>query len=341
MKYFRLLLSGYLVLVAGFCQANPYTLGNGYNIGRWNFSGYTSSGLFVPVQPQGLAELKIDDLAIFAQAKLHRYINPFIEVEYANQLLWAEKQGAFSSTGDFILERLYNDMYWGNGVILRWGKMLAPVGEWNQIHANPLVATTIRPLTTYFNFSEFISGLSLNYVSQFRWLPSVQLYYQPWREWLPEPLASHPVRYNEVSGINLKYGDEFSGQLGLSIQHAVLSHRSEQQIRFGLDGFYDFNWVKLRSHVFYTTISGTRQRQRNQEWGGYLQLLIPVSEQFNAVIRGESVTQRNQLKSHQNAVFGLNYRPDDAIVWKVEYAISQGAKLAIREGLFASFGVIF
>jgi len=41
--------------------------------------------------------------------------------------------------------------------------MLSPVGEWNEIHAAPLVLTTVRPAVTYQNFSEYLTGGSLLY----------------------------------------------------------------------------------------------------------------------------------------------------------------------------------
>lgn len=55
--------------------------------------------------------------------------------------------------------------------------MLSPVGEWNTIHAAPLIWTTTRPMTTYRSFPEYTSGLALNYLPQNGKLPEMQLFW--------------------------------------------------------------------------------------------------------------------------------------------------------------------
>ncbi len=334
-----------LSCIAIFClcpQANGYTLGNGYNIGSWRLSGYTSVELQAPMQQQKQVDLSLDDLALFGHGQYNRYLDIFFEIEYANQPLWTENKGAFSNAGRFDLERLYNDMLIADELTLRIGKMLAPVGEWNQIHANPLVATTTRPLTTFLNFSEFISGFSLNYNPKSEWLPSIKLYYQPWEELLPKGLQTRPVRYKNINGIHLQYGDEFSGQIALSIQHAELTTRRERQTLFAVDGIYDFEFVQFSSQIFYAAVHGAEsKRRRNHDWGGYLQLVAPITEQWSVVGRGETFSQRDAIESQQNAVFGFNFRTQNALVWKLEYVLHRGANLGINEGVFGSFGVMF
>ncbi len=335
-------LSCFLLLYCSHSYANNYTLGNGYNIGPWNLSGYSTVELHAPTQQQKKINLFLDEIAVFGQARLFQYLNPFFEIEYANQPLYTEGKGGFSKAGRFDLERVYNDALITSKLTFRLGKMLAPVGEWNQIHANPLVATEIRPLTTYLNFSEFVTGFSFIYTPETEWLPDMELYYQPWTELIPKGLKSRPVRYKNVSGIHLQYGDEFSGQIALSIQHAELTTRKERQTVYTIDGIYDFEFVKLSSQIFYASIYGSEIKRRyNDEWGGYLQLVTPVTERWSLVGRGETFKQRDAIESQQNAVFGINYRTYNTVVWKLEYVLHRGADLGINEGVFGSFGVIF
>ncbi len=230
-----------LLLLSAPLYASAYTLGQGYNLGAWNIAGYTNIKFKAPTQSQNTAEIEIDDLSLFVRGSINQYINPFFEIEYSAQPLWVEGQGAFPTSGKFVVERLYNKSNITNRFSMRLGKILAPVGEWNLIHANPLVETVNRPLTTYLNLSEFISGFELQYQTKQAWLPNVKVYYQPWAELLPKNLAMRPVRYKNVSGINLQYGDEFSGRIALSIQHADLATRNEQQTLFSLDGQYIFD----------------------------------------------------------------------------------------------------
>jgi hypothetical protein len=322
--------------------ADDYVLGHGYDLGSWNISGYATAELNLPNRQA--AQFAIDDFSIFAHGRINRYINPFIDVEYYNQPLWLEGNGVLSSSGRFALERLYNDSYVTDALFLRIGKMLTPVGEWNLIHASPLVATTIRPLTTYINFSEFVSGMSLNYVTeQQSLLPSVIVYYQPSEELLPKTLTSRTYRYKNISGIQLVYAHDLDWRAALSIQHAELINRNEHQTLFSWDGRYDFELFSVETQASYNQIYGNQahNRLRNNEWGGYLQLSIPITDEWSLVGRGETFSARDAKTSQQNAVFGTNYRPNTAMIWKLEYLVVKGESTVLNEGVYASFGVMF
>jgi hypothetical protein len=323
-------------------SADDYVLGHGYDVGSWNISGYGAVELNLPNRQP--SELVIDDFALFIHGRINNYINPFFEGEYTNQAIWVDGDGVLSSgAGRFELERLYNDSYLADSVFLRYGKMLSPVGEWNQIHAAPLVNTTVRPLTTYVNFSEYTTGLSLNYASEHDDLPSVILYYQPEQEFLYLKKSSRPYRFKNVSGIQLVYSHDLDWRAGFSIQHAELLNRNERQTLFSLDGRYDFDVMSLESQFSYNQIYGNQQsRQRNNEWAGYLQLNVPITEDWSLIGRGETFTPRDSNTSQQNAVFGTNYRPNSALVWKLEYLLVKGGTgTHLNEGIYASFGVMF
>ncbi len=332
----------FLLINVSSVYALGYTLGQGYNLGAWNISGYTSVAFGVPIQNKAPAKIEIDDIALFGQANLHPYLNPFFEIEYAAQPIWIDGQGAFAQSGRFVVERLYNDMQLTEAWTFRLGKMLTPLTEWNQIHANPLVATVIRPLSSYVSFSNFISGVGLYYQTELEWLPNIQVYYQPWEELLPKSLDHSPIRYKNISGFNLQYGDEFSGRIAFAVQHAELTTRKEQQTLFSLDGAYDFDDIKVSTQFFYATIAGSDiTRQRNEEWGGYVQVHATINEQWSLVGRSEVFMQRAANKAHYNTVLGINYRPYSVIVWKLEYVLQRGAVLNLPEGVYGSLGTMF
>ncbi|MFX6815264.1 hypothetical protein ABTH42_18965, partial [Acinetobacter baumannii] len=56
------------------------------------------------------------------------------------------------------LERIYVDWAQADELKFRFGKFLTPVGRWNLIHAQPLVWTTSRPLTTEAAFPTNATG---------------------------------------------------------------------------------------------------------------------------------------------------------------------------------------
>ena len=55
--------------------------------------------------------------------------------------------------------RLYGEVAVGDALRLRAGRFLTPVGQWNEIHADPLTWTSLRPLTTYRAFAKSVTGL--------------------------------------------------------------------------------------------------------------------------------------------------------------------------------------
>ncbi|MFK5892632.1 MAG: hypothetical protein QM504_05380 [Pseudomonadota bacterium] len=308
-------------------------------VNDWSISGYTSINFNVPNNEN--AELELDDLAFFIQGHINQYLNPFVEAEIGRLPIWIEGRGIFPQAGEFDLERLYNESRLSDSIIVRLGKMLAPVGEWNQVHAAPLVATINRPLTTYINFSKFISGVEFKY-APVNWLPNISLYYQPSNELAPKKITTEPIRYKNITGINLQYGDEFTAQLALSIQHADLIIQNETQTLYSLDGQDDFGWLQISSQLTYTTITGQGQtRVRDFERGGYIQTLLPISERWAFVYREELFLSRHNLQTHYNTVLNINFTPDDSTIWKMEYVFQNGAQLNIQEGFYSSFGMMF
>ena len=134
------------------CQAAGYRLGQGLQAGDFLFSGY---GNFVAEEPRRHADKwTVDELSLFVNGAIDRWLNPFVEAELSSTTL-IQEGGGRDTFGRLVLERAYDDLYLTGADTLRLGKMLSPVGDWNLIHAAPLVPTIVRPLTTFHGFSEY------------------------------------------------------------------------------------------------------------------------------------------------------------------------------------------
>lgn len=251
-----------------------------------------------------------------------------------------------------MLERAYNDFLISPEWTFRAGKMLSPVGEWNQIHAAPLVWTTTRPLTTYYNFAEFASGVSLLYNDPEGNLPDVQVYYQPGDDFMREPRRVNQVQYQNVGGINVAFTSDLQKRLGLSMQHAEDSDTTEQQWLASVDGRVSFgaltletqwthNWVGQPDASRASVLKPNQQHPQRNEWGGYVQAIYGLDEHWNLVARGEAFQSRYQQKPSDNWLVGVVYRPVPAVSWKVEYLETSGAQLDLSRGLYASMAVLF
>jgi len=87
------------------CQAEEYELGQGWDIDKYHLSGYAN--IEVVDRFGAPAKLEIDDLSLFANGRVNRWVNPFLEVELSKQTLI--RQGGGRVNGDIIIERFYND----------------------------------------------------------------------------------------------------------------------------------------------------------------------------------------------------------------------------------------
>ena len=116
------------------------------NPGNFNYSGYIE---VIAAKPSaGKARLVLDEVSLFITGHVNKWVNPFVETELSRITILQAGGRLFSNNSGIVdLERLYNDSYLTGNLSLRVGKMLTPIGEWNLVHAAPLVWTTTRPLT--------------------------------------------------------------------------------------------------------------------------------------------------------------------------------------------------
>lgn len=245
-----------------------YQLGDGLDLGPVNIAGYSN---VVGQLPQHHRQsLQLDDLSLFVTGHFDRLLNPFVEAELSHFTLFhSGGNRADRGDGDFVLERLYNDSYLTDSMTLRLGKMLSPVGEWNELHAAPLVLTTVRPAVTYRNFSEYTTGLSLRYADPYSHLPDLQLYYQPTGEFSERPRALTVHRYRMVGGAHLSLPLSLLDKVGLSFQQSKDATGVNQSL-YGLDFHYTLGKLTLQGEGAFSDIGNNGTvRGRDTEWGAY------------------------------------------------------------------------
>lgn len=326
-------------------QTQNYKLGEGLRLAEIQFSGYLTVNGKIP--NKGDSELVVDDLSLFFNARFHKLFNPFFEAEIAETPIYVQGHDLFKGKdAKLVLERLYNDSRLSNQLTLRLGKSLDPIGEWNGIHAGPLVPTSTRPLTTFRSFSEFITGAAFIYTPLTESLPTVNIYWQPEGD-LFHNKDSIPNRdFHNIKGANLTWGWGFENKLGLAFQTADLSpaHQplSERQNLLGLNLHLVKGDFDLQSEFTYVWLKNPAYiRKRDDETGLYVQGLYNLDEKWALFARFEYFQDRDFLKSSNNAVFGLKYSPIGPVVWKLEYVEQWGQELEISSGVVASFSVLF
>lgn len=207
-------------------------------------------------------------------------------------------------------------------------------------------------MTTYFNFAEFASGVSLLYNDPEGHLPDVQVYYQPGDDLMRESRKANRIHYQNVGGVNIAFTNDLQKRLGASMQYAENGDSTEKQWLASLDGRISFgaltletqwthNWVGQPDATYTAPAKTEPAHPRRNEWGGYVQAIYGLDEHWNLVARGETFQSRYHPNTSDNWLVGIVYRPMPAVSWKVEYLETSGAQLDLSRGLYASMAVLF
>jgi len=319
---------------------DSYQLGHGYDVGPFNFAGYSDVTANLP--DEGRQSVSLDDLSLFVSGHITPWLNPFTEAELTDlDFVHSGLTQGGKGGGSLVLERLYNDADLGGGFTFRLGKMLAPVGEWNEIHAAPLVLSTVRPAVTYQNFSEYLTGATLLYSDASGSIPDIDLYWQPEREFSERPTSITFDEYREVEGAHVKIPLSLLDQLGFSVQRSRDTLGVVQTLA-GVDFQYKIDRVTFQGEWTYSDLSGqTSKLARRREWGGYLSVSYALDDRWSLYGWYENFEKRSTTSSADDLLFGVAFRPDPAIVFKLEYLQNIGGTPVNPTGLFASWSVLF
>ena len=335
---------GVVSLLAGTDSAfaeSDYILGHGQDVGDFNFAGYAAIAADVPLGHS--KDLSLDDLSLYVSGHVNNWLNPFMETELSSLPLMQTPGGELR--GRAVLERLYNDILLTDDLILRGGKMLAPVGEWNAIHAAPLVVTSSRPLATYYGFSEYVTGISLLYANSTSsaLLPDVQVYWQPAGEFAQRTPDLTVHNYRDVSGAHLNWSFGLNDKVGASVQHSTVDATGDRQTVGGLNGNYKFGQFALESEATYTAIDKSfNEVVRSNEWGGYVLGSYAVTSTVSVITWYELFRTRYNSSQSQDVLVGASWHPSPPLVWKLEYVGSIGGpEDSNRTGFYGSLAVLF
>ena len=319
----------------------PYQLGQGRALGD---SGFTLGGYAVAAydgtggasgEPDWRAGL--DSLSGFLWWDGGGRWRFFTEVELEDGLL-ANSDELTTDEAYLGLERLYFDYSYSDSLTFRFGKFLTPIGHWNLIHAAPLVWTTSRPLVTEATFPVNATGAMLTGVLP--WLPrglEYSIYGSPGQELFPNPELD---TFKEAYGLHLSTDLLPQLNVGLSFVDFELDSSVGQRRRlYGAD--FQWNWQRFElTGEFAYRVTSLTNAERDEQ-GGYLQLVAPLGERLFAVARYETFRDTAATRDLNVYLGGLNYRPHPGLVFKAEYSRATDNDIDARDGLLASFAVMF
>lgn len=318
--------------------ASGYQLGQGVELGPVNLSGYASLTASLP--DQGRKGLAVEDLSLFVSARIAALVNPFVEAELTDLDLAGWGRDDRGRDGYAVLERAYNDANLPGGFTVRLGKMLAPVGQWNEIHAAPLVLSVVRPAVTHRHFSEYVTGVSVLYADPAGHLSDLQVYWQPTEELSARPDSLVDSHYRQVEGGHLSLPLALLDRIGASFQRTV-DMAGVDQLLYGIDGHYTIGRLTLQGELSYLTLRGVPAGQRRHEWGGYLAPSYALGAHWSLHSWYEAYAGRQQSAAAQDLLVGVAYRPEPGMVFKLDAVGNIGGRPVNPTGIFASWSVLF
>lgn len=317
--------------------AKDYQLGRGYALGD---TGIRLGG-YADVRVHGLGEspwsFETSDLSLFGTWDNGSKLRIFTEVEVEDFISAGEHRDLSLSSTHLVLERLYLDYLATDYLTVRIGKILTPIGQWNLIHADPLVWTTTRPIATNNLFSTHANGIMLHGTIPIGEQSLEYAVYGDYSDTL-DPKRGGPPDFDNAVGARLRYTVSNALKIGLSYaDFELLDSSNVRNHLLGFDVAWSYQRFAVNSEIVYRNNDTT---SNTNAWQGYVQTISPLTAHLYTISRYEFFEQPNQSLG-QVGVFGLAYRPSPPIVWKLEYRFGENNQLLAPDGLYASFSVLF
>lgn len=330
-----------LALLSGGAQAteepadHAYVLGHGLRIADTGFTLGGYSALHYERFRQGSPRLALSNASLFVWWEGDGRWKFFSETDLENSI--TTKDHPLPGKDRYVaLERFYFDYALTDSVTARIGKFLTPIGRWNLIHADPLVWTTSRPLTTEAAFPTNATGLMLSgTVTAFGTGIDYSVYGSQGDEIRNNPNMDP---FYEAHGLHLSFPVSAGTQVGLSYAGFEQdSSREDEKHLLGLD----VHWSRDRYEISVEAIRRSSSTGTGEARGGFVQGVVPLSERLYAVARYESFHQPAVGPAVHIRVVGLNYRLTPAVSLKAELIRGGDNRLGVLDGFQSSFNVLF
>ena len=343
---------------------DPYHLGEGLYFPQQGLrvGGYADMHYYALAHQSGSAS--VEDLSLFLTKDIGSSWKVFNETEISSPLT-ITGHGVSTSGASLEIERLYADYFASTWATIRIGKFLTPIGEWNLIHADPLVWTTSRPLSTSAAFSRSANGAMLYgthtvahndldytlYVDDTQALGVVNDADNAYSTYaavgVPDTLTN---TFERAAGGQLHYHLREDLIIGTSL---VTYELKDPRAKYRLAGL-DFDWqaagFELSGESVYRSAGRLRitsepqtssESRISSEYGGYLQVVVPLADQVFFVGRYEHYRSAALDETDNIETLGMNYRPTPGLVLKLERDSGTHKSSVILSGWLASFAVLF
>lgn len=299
---------------------------DGFSVG-----GYTSISLAVPRKSS--VEAAIDEISLIVRWDGDSRFKFFGELELEQPLSWNEDKRFNDKDTYFDLERLYLDYNLSEKLNLRAGRFLTPAGNWNLLHAPPLVWTTTRPLVTNRLFPASTNGLML--------YGSLPLQHKAFEytffvETLKDQIHDDDeIRFRDVAGARFTLNND--ANLGLTLMTLrETDPRSPSYRMVGLDFLSQFDRLELSGEAYarFTSNGGDGGS------GAFLQSAYHIGNAWYGLARLETF-QSPRDGSAERWLIGATKQMKPNQRLKLEFVGGTGDLPEAPRGFIGSFAVLF
>ncbi len=331
-------------------SAAPYSLGQGlyFPAQGLRLGGYANLQYYdVANEP---ATLNTRDISLFITKDLGSRAQLFTELEAGN----AVRLGGSRSNrehSELDVERLYVDYRAHPWLNLRLGKFLTPVGQWNQVHADPLTWTVSRPLATSSAFARHAAGaMAFGTVTTHGHDLDYWVFADDSRDL---NVGSEQDRAYAASGAALPNHNNFRHAFGgrvlwhargdrFTVGMSVLGYQLDAPRRsyrlVGVDFGWNGRYVSLDGEGIYREGGSPGQPA---ETGGFVEAEVPLVRQLYLVGRLERYRALAPAQTVTLRTLALNFRPVPGLVFKLEHRDGNRSTELAPAGWLASFAVLF
>lgn len=296
---------------------------------------------------QADARLDLRDVSLFVIWQPSSRWQLFSEIE-AEHLLVVDDRGATTGDIEVDVERVYVDFTAAANLTLRAGRYLTPFGRWNQIHAEPLVWTTTRPLVTQLAIPDHGSGAAV--LGSFA-LGDDSVDYTVYAD---DGADLDPVNgeadFEDVVVRGLS--NDFRHAGGAQIRYHLLDDRAElaasvatfdmtrhrgRMTAAGLDGLLRWRRLELSAEFAFRD---NGSHYTDDDVGGYAQAALRLVGQLHGIARAEHYHSGLLDRDASRATLGLSWRPLPPLNLKIEYSAGDDPQL-VPDGVQMSISTLF
>lgn len=327
----RLHTLGLSVLLAAVLHAQPYTLGQGYDVDKGlNVGGYFSSEFEMKGSEESAT---LDDVAVIAYGDVHPMLSYLAEFEAVGFYHKNLSTGDESRNRQFHIERLYGDLWLADEYNIRFGKQITPVGYWNKEPINVLRDSSSNPLYIKFLFPKFLTGIDINGFIPGMEATQYHVFGQNNRDFDQEYINIKNTHFFGMS-VEKEFSTDWSG--GGSVGEYITSVGDQRARYIQINAKYDDTIWQVMSEGLIARSDYTDTT--DYALGGYIQGMYRYTQQHAIIGRVEHFRDNHTHEEDNIGVFGYSYRPLYPVSLKGEY--QWHSKHDENRALF-SFSVLF